>query len=68
MSRESDLLELITDCETVAINKWLVQVIRRNKWHTAYFAIPPNGGVPNPLYGSRMEALLACLDSIEKEE
>jgi hypothetical protein len=54
-------------CEHISINKWLVQLVSKGVWYTAYFKAP-DAMKPPPavLYASKTEALAAVFAAARK--
>jgi hypothetical protein len=65
VEKDAERLRFLSEAErTVAGGKFVIQVIgTNNDYHMAYFAIPPSGGVPEPLHPDRLTALRAAIDA-----
>lgn len=61
---DSDRLAAVAEMDSIAINKWLVQVCGRSRygWSAVYFDDPP-AGVPEYKAASRLDALREAIDT-----
>ena len=50
----------------IAVNKWLVQVMSKDSYHSAYYA-QPSGGIPQVVHETKLEALRFAIDQHTKE-
>ena len=51
----------------VAVNKWLVQVVTKNSYQSAYFTSPPSG-TPEVLHQTKLDALRFAIDQHIRQE
>lgn len=60
MDKES-ISFIAENAKHISVNKWLVQLIVKDKWYSAYFGVP-EVGTPKILYKSKTEAMIAVIE------
>ena len=62
LRQDAERFAAIANLDHVVINKWLVQAMTKESYHSEYFKAPP-GGMPVVLHPSKLEALRSAIDA-----